>query len=171
MDELRELRARIAALKAGIKPVAAKQIKQPDRQDFGIDTVVSRKNKAYSQMNRLHATLRHIGDEEGRRLAALEVLRLEREVQNCWRVIDHHTATGQLLDVDKANDPEEPPFDPSEYSISELNRQVSVAKAYISKAKKEGYPAEKIEERKQFIQTINDYLNELQKPRDSKRGS
>jgi hypothetical protein len=127
----------------------------------GIEDIVKRKNDAYGRMNRLHAQLRWFPSDQGRLEAALAILSLRKDVQRCWKVIDHYNATGKVLLPEGEAEPE--PFNPAAYSDFELYQMRMNALKYLSKGKKLGYEQSKpeaMQERREIIQEIERYLNE-----------
>jgi hypothetical protein len=137
--------------------------RKQEKPKVGAEELITKKNRAFSEMNRLHAQLPLLATDEARRLYAVKILELDRETQRCWKAIDHFNATGEIKEAIISGKEEAPPFDPSDYDALELARLITIGKAYVSKAKKEGYPQEKVDSRSSQIKEIEEYLATIKK--------
>lgn len=127
--QLRAIESNLIVSKEEAEPMPVAEIQHTDGSEY-IQTVTKRKNRAFGLMNRLHAQLCHFGSDSDRLSAALQILDLEREVQACWKVIDHYTDTGEVTKVIVTKDDIDTSFKPADYSNEELLERYYRAKRY-----------------------------------------
>ncbi len=158
---IEKAKAQLKAIDAGMevhalmpeeRKVVAKEL--PD----AIKSLVTRKNKAFSEMNRLHAQLRWFGTDKDRLEAGMKILALEREIQLCWKAIDRYEATGELVDVfEKVRQSKFKGFAPENHTAEELIKIAHTAYYKKNRFNKEGNQrfADLAEKR---YRTIVDYI-------------
>lgn len=160
-QEEARLRAIQELLQASVqeaKPLPKVETHQEQEPD-GLSGLKEQKREVFGEMNRLHAILSHVKTDEERKVVAARIVTLDDQLRGIWKQLDCLTETGKPLAVEKPKiKPEGGAPDFEKDSPAQLLKKRNNARSYVSKAVKKGYPLEKVERRKQWIEAINKHL-------------
>lgn len=119
-----------------------------------IKQLKEKKSKAFSEMNRLHAQLELLPDDDARHKSAIRIIELEQLIGDYWTALHRYNDTGEIPKDLGSADTNNEIRDLSEANPTDLIRMRNNARAYISKNRHKEAKQEQVAKKQKLIDQI-----------------